>query len=141
MAVVFISPKQRQNVFFIGITVAFILFLIIVFSGVFLAKPAELSGTLVFNKPKINIDMAVFSTDQFNDLQSFSELKTQYSYEAVNSSRKFVKGFLSASSKEEAKSILEGNGLTVQKIEEAQVGRDNPFVTFYQVVRANVPKK
>ena len=80
MAVVFISPKQRQKMFFMGITVMFLLFLIIISLGVFLSKPSEVSSVLVFNKPKVNIDMSIFDSDQFKNLQPFTEMETQYSY-------------------------------------------------------------
>jgi hypothetical protein len=120
--------------FFMGITVILLLFLIIIFFGVFLAKPAEVSPSLVFNKPKVNIDMAVFDSDQFKNLQSFPEMQTQFSYTAVTRDNKTQTGLISAASIEQARTILQGIGLTVSEIKEAQTGRDNPFATYYQSV-------
>ena len=82
MAVVFISPKQRQKMFFMGITVVFLLILIIISLGVFLAQPKTVSPVLVFNKPKVNIDMTIFDSDQFKNLEPFAEMEIQYSYNA-----------------------------------------------------------
>lgn len=133
MAVVFISPKQRQKMFFIGITVVFLLFLILISLGVFLSKPQEVSPVLVFNKPKVNIDMTIFDSDQFKNLQSFPEMETQYSYNAVTKNNKPQAGFIPAVSIDQAKTILESEGLNVSEIKEAQIGRDNPFTPYYQI--------
>lgn len=134
MAVVFISPKQRQKVFFIGITVIFLLFLLIISLGVFSSKPKEVSPVLVFNKPKVSIDMSIFDSDQFKNLQPFTQMQTQYSYIAVDKDNKPVTGSISAVSQDEAKTILEGMGLTVSEIKQVEIGRDNPFIPYYQLI-------
>lgn len=131
MAVVFISPKQRQRMFFMGIAVIFLLFLLVVSLGVFLSKPNEVLPELVFNKPKVNINMDVFDSEQFKNLQPFIEMKTQYSYKARTRNNKLQSGFISAVSIEQAKDILEGMGLTVLELEEAEIGRENPFTPYY----------
>jgi len=132
MAVVFISPKRRQRMFFLVITVVFLLFLVIISLAVFLSGPKEISPVLVFNKPKINIDMSIFDSDQFKNLQAFPEMETQYSYKATNKNNKQETGFISAVSIDQARTNLEGNGLTVSEIKEVELGRDNPFVSYYQ---------
>ena len=132
MAVVFISPKQRQKVFFMGITVVFLLFLIIVFLGVFLSKPKQVLKVQVFNKSKVSIDMKIFDTDQFKRLQPFVEMETQYSYKIVEKDGKVETGFMSANSAEQVRKILEGRGLTVSDIKETEIGRENPFTPYYQ---------
>jgi hypothetical protein len=134
VAVVFISPKRRQGIFFVGITLVLLVFLIIIFFGVFLAEPTEVSPVLVFNKPKVNIDMTVFDSDQFKNLQAFPEMQTQYSYTAVTKDNKPQTGLISAVSMEQARTILQGIGLNVSSIKEAQTGRDNPFISYYQIV-------
>jgi len=131
MAVVFISPKKRQKMFFTGITAILLLFLAVMFLGVFFSSPKETSSVLVFNKPKVSIDMSIFSSEQFRDLQPFSEMQIQYSYSATTKDNKTQKGFVFANSKEEAKEIIESNGLSVIDIKEAEIGRDNPFVPYY----------
>ncbi len=137
MAVVFISPKQRQKMFFMGITAVFLLFLIIFSLGVFLSKPKEVSPVLVFNKPKVNIDMSVFDSDQFKNLQIFPEMETQYSYRAIGKDKKIKTGFISAISPDQAKTILESMGLILSELKEVEIGRDNPFIPYYQIITKN----
>jgi predicted tellurium resistance membrane protein TerC len=132
MAVVFISPKQRQKVFFMGITIIFLLFLIAVAFVVFLSKPKEVPQTLVFNKPKVSINLKVFESDQFKNLQPFEEMQMQFSYSAVTKQKKEVTGFISAVSESDARKILEGMDLRVLSIEEAEIGRENPFTPYYE---------
>ncbi|MCX6718705.1 MAG: hypothetical protein NTY81_03860 [Candidatus Staskawiczbacteria bacterium] len=115
-----------------GITIVFLLFLTIVSLGVFLSEPKEVSSSLVFNKPKVNVDMGIFDSEQFKNLQTFSPMQTQYTYTASTSDRQIETGFISAVSKEEAQKILQDMGLTVSKLEEVQIGRDNPFIPYYQ---------
>ena len=134
MAVVFISPKQRQKMFFIGITVMFLLFLVVISLGVFLSKPKEVSPVMVFNKPKVNIDMKIFDSDQFKNLQPFPEMETQYSYKAFTKDNKPETGFISAVSIDQAKAILKSMGLNVSEVKEAEIGRDNPFAPYYPSV-------
>jgi len=120
--------------FFMGITVMFLLFLAVISFGVFLSSPKEVSPVLVFNKPKVNIDMSVFDSDQFNNLQPFPEMQTQYSYSATAKDNKLRTGFITAASMDQAKATLESQGLIVSDIKEVAVGRDNPFIPYYQAV-------
>ena len=105
MAVIFISPKQRQKMFFLGITAVFLLFLTAVSLIVFLSKPKEVPPALVFNKPKVNIDMKIFDSEQFKNLQLFPEVKIQYSYKANTKDNKLRTGFIYAASTDKAKII------------------------------------
>ena len=134
MAVVFISPRQRQRVFFMGITAVVILFLIIISFGVFLSAPAEVSPVLVFNRPKVNIDMSVFGTDQFKNLHSVPDMQTLYSYKATDKNGKPKEGFKVDVSIDQAKTDLEAEGLTITELKEAEAGRTNPFSPYYQPV-------
>jgi len=120
--------------FFIVITVIVLLFLVVVSFGVFLSSPKEVSPVLVFNKPKVNIDMSIFDSDQFKNLQPFPEMEIQYSYKATTKNNKPNTGFITAASIDQAKAILESGGLTVSELKEAAVGRDNPFIRYYQPV-------
>lgn len=128
MAVVFISPKQRQKMFFVGITIMFLIFLIVVSLGVFVIQPREVSQKIVFNETKVNIDMKVFDSDQFKKLQSFPEMPIQYSYKArIGVTSNYQTGFILAANMEEARGNLLIRGLNVVEIKEAEIGRDNPF--------------
>jgi len=132
MAVVFISPKKRQKVFFLGIAITLMLFLIFVSFAVFLAKPAEVPQTLVFNKPKVSIDIGIFDSDQFKGLKSYAQMQTQYTYRATTEDNKVKIGIISAESEEEAKATLSSMGLAIAEIKEVQTGRSNPFTPYYQ---------
>lgn len=132
MAVVFISPKKRQKTFFLGITITLLLFLVVVFLGVFFSEPEESLFVPVFNKPKVNIDMAIFESDQFRNLQPFPEMQIQYSYRAVTKDNKARTGFIFADSIDSAKDIIKNMGLLVIEVKEAEAGRDNPFTPYYQ---------
>jgi len=134
MAVVFISPKDRQKMFLIGIIVIFGLFLAIIFFGIFFSKPKEVSSSLVFNKPKISIDMKIFEKDEFKNLDPFPEIEKVFSYQAQTARRQIRTGYISASSLEDAKASLESTGLAVVGLKEVEIGRDNPFEPYYQVI-------
>jgi hypothetical protein len=134
MAVVFISPKERQKMFIIGITSVVGLFLIVVASIIFFAQPSKsVSNELVFNKPKVKINFDVFESEQFKALESFEKMKIQFSYTASRDG-KTKEGYTSAVSIEEAKSMLEELGYSVSRIEEAEIGRDNPFESYEKIV-------
>jgi hypothetical protein len=133
MAVIFISPKQRQDTFFMLITVIFLLILIGVSLVAFLSKPKESSIVLVFNKPKVNVNMDIFESSVFKGLVPFSEMQIQYAYSAIDKDKKPKTGSVSATSVEEATKILESQGLTVVDIKEVTIGRDNPFIPYYKI--------
>ena len=122
--------------FFMGITIMFLLFLIVISLGVFTSGPKEVSPVLVFNKPKVNIDMSIFDSEQFKNLQPFIRMEMQYSYKAKTRDNRLETGFISAVSINQAKADLENRGLTVSEIKEVEIGRDNPFIPYYQSVVA-----
>ena len=132
MAVVFISPKQRQKMFFLGITVSFLIFLSVIFLIVFFSQPQTNEGPLVFNKPKVNIDFKILDSEQLKNFEPFSQMELQFTYSATNKEGKLTEGLISAVSKEEAIKFLEAIELKVVKIEEVKIGRDNPFAPYSQ---------
>jgi predicted tellurium resistance membrane protein TerC len=134
MAVVFISPKKRQKTFFLGITIAFALFLIFVSLFVFLSKPKDVSETLVFNKPKVSINMEFLDSEQFEKLEPFEEMEVQYVYEVLTKNNVLKTGFISSTSLEQAKKILGSRGLNVKSIKETESGRETPFTPYYQSI-------
>ena len=132
MAVVFISPKKRQRMFLMGIVTGLAIFVLLVALTVFFSQPKQVASELTFNKPKINIDFSVFDSQQFKDLVLFEDMKTQFYYLADTEREKTIEGFVAAVSMEEARQILEGMNLRIIKLEEAKIGRDNPFIPYYQ---------
>jgi len=141
MAVVFISPKQRQKAFFIGITIILLLFLVATSFGVFLSSPKEVQTAMVFNRPKVSIDMSVFDSPEFQGIQAFPLMKPQFSYTATTKDNKPQEGFIVADSIDQAKKQLEDMGLRITQIKPVEVGRNDPFVRYYQQVVAPAPAK
>ncbi len=134
MAIVFISPKQRQKTFFMGITIVVLLFVAIIALSVFFAKPKEIAPELIFNKPKVNINLKALDSEQFKELEPFSEMEVQFSYSAVTEKRKNVTGIISAVSEDAAAEILKSMDLTVIEIKEVEIGRENPFTPYYETL-------
>lgn len=132
MAVVFISPKHRQKMFFMGITASLVLFLLFISLWVFLSKPTGSSSQLVLNKPKVTINLNILESEQFKNLQHFQKIPLQFSYIALDGNGKTIKGYISATSEEEAAGMLKAQGLTAGELKEVGIGRDNPFVPYYQ---------
>jgi len=137
MAVVFISPKQKQKTFFLLITALFVLILSIISLTVFLSKPQEIEFPFFMNKPKVNIDMSVFDSTQFKDLRDMPLPNIQYSYVALDRYRRQKTGFIYSVSIDEARKYLEAQGLLVTQLKEVEVGRDNPFVPYYPTTLSN----
>jgi hypothetical protein len=134
MAVVFISPKKKQRVFFIGITATFLLVLVSITFFVFMSQPQQVAQELGFNKRKVNINFNALDSDQFKELLPFNEMQRQFTYTAENENGDVESGFISAISIEEARKILESIDLIIQDIKEAEIGRENPFTPYYQLM-------
>ena len=134
MAVVFISPKKRQKMFFMGITAMFLFLMVAVALLVFLSQPAEVSSQLVFNKPKVSVNLDIFNSEQFKNLELFGQMEMEFSYTATTTKGKTVQGKVSAASEDDARKILGDEQLSVTDIKLLETGRDNPFVPYYQTV-------
>ncbi len=140
MAVVFISPKQRQKNFLMAIAGGLLLFLVFAFVGIFFTEPNPTQETLVFNKAKVDINMSVFNSERFKNLVPFTQMENQYSYVATNADGKQESGSISASSEPMAITKLQSAGLKVVKIEKIEIGRENPFAPYYQQTLMQTPK-
>lgn len=117
--------------FFVGITIIFLLFLTVVSLGVFFSEPEEIPPTLVFNKPKVNIDMSIFDSALFQGLRPFAEMTPLFSYKALGGNNQLTTGFISADSAEQAVKTLQELGLSVSELKEVETGRENPFISYY----------
>ena len=132
MAIVFISPKQRQRMFFTGITILFLLFLLVVSFGVFLSKPKPAPNQIVLNKPKIDINLQVLESEQVKILEPAAQMDLQFKYAAITDKGSKTSGIITAVSETEARKILLGMQMTGIVLEEAKIGRENPFTPYYQ---------
>ncbi len=87
-----------------------------------------------FKAPDITINFSVVDSARVKSLESFNNIQTEFTYLATDQSGMQSQGTVSASSKAEAKKILEGTGLTVISLQEINVGRSDPFVSYYAPV-------
>ena len=130
MAVVFISPKKKQRKFF-GLAVAvFLMFLAGLALLILLSRPKTPAPELVFNKPKVSLNLEIFGSEQFKNLDPFTEIKIQFAYTGTNKDNQVVSGVIDAGSEEEAEQILRDRGFIAVELESAQIGRENPFIPY-----------
>ena len=118
--------------FFLGITVSFLILLSLIFLIVFFSQPQSSGGVIVFNKPKVNIDFKVLDSEQLKNFEPYSQMELQFAYSATNKDGRLVEGLISAISKEAAIKFIEATELKVVRIEEVKIGRDNPFAPYSQ---------
>ncbi len=130
MAIVFISPKQRQKTIIFGIIGLVSLILIIIGLGVFLKKPKTIPPERVFKAPKIGINFKILESDQLKNLEAFEKLKKEFNYQGKTEEGKIESGEISAVSQEEAFKSLKELGFSDIVVEEIEIGRENPFVPY-----------
>jgi len=133
MAIVFISPKERQKMFFTGITVLVLLIMLIFSLVVLLARPNPVPQELVFNRPKTDINLQVLDSDQIKNLEPPIQQDLQFKYTATTDKGVKTSGVVTAVSEQEAREMLAGLEMTDIILEEAKIGRDNPFIPYYNI--------
>lgn len=131
MAIVFVSPKQRQKMFFLGITILFLLVLSIIGTVVFFSKPEPTPVEQAFIKPKIKINFEVLDLKQVKGSLLMGRVQEEFAYSAATEKGEQKTGSIFAATMEEAKNILEGLGLISVTLEEVEIGRENPFTPYY----------
>ncbi len=134
MAITFISPKTRQRTFFWGISVALVIFFIAMFAVVLLptlnTKPQSVSSSTLFYKPNVQIDFTTIDSPEVKNLQPFPTMQNQFTYVVEDSSGKQVTGNISADSQTDAQQLLEASGDKIISIQEVDIGRSQPFVSY-----------
>jgi len=141
MAITFISPKERQKVFILGIVGLFFLLLIMIGLGVFLAKPKKTAPEEVFLAPEIKINFDVLKSDKIKNLEFFPEIEKEFNYKAQTANGESRSGRIAAPSAEKAMQILIALELSGITLEEIKIGRDNPFTPYYEVKPPAPPAK
>ena len=131
MAIIFVSPKQIQKMFFSGITVLFLLVLAVIGTLVFFSKPKSIPAEQVFIKPKIEINFEILDLEQVKGSLLMERAQKEFTYQSVTNKGKQTSGSIFAASIEEAKKILEDSGLITVTLEEVLIGRENPFTPYY----------
>jgi hypothetical protein len=143
MAVVFISPKSKQKAFLMWIVTGVMAFIAGVAFFVFTYSPTTTIdvGNVIFNKPKVTIDLSILDSDRFKNLNPFDQLETQFSYNGTTDKGKISSGIISAININEARKILVGMGLLVIDLKPVDSGRLNPFTPYYQKIIQETPNK
>ncbi|MBU3934439.1 hypothetical protein KKC00_00490 [Patescibacteria group bacterium] len=131
MAIVFVSPKEKQKVFLLGIVVLFVLFVSGVSLIIFLAEPKETPAELVFKTPEIKINFDVLALGKIKNLDLLSEIEREFNYTAETEDNEDRTGKIAAPSPEKATQILTAMGLSNIILEEIGGGRVNPFSPYY----------
>lgn len=130
MAVVFISPKRRQRIFFASVGLIFLVLFSLILGWIFISKPSKNQISVEFNKPKVTINFKVLDSDQFKSLQSFTSIQPQFKYTGKDASKKPVVGYIAAETKDDALKALQSKGFSEVEVSEVSEGRDNPYVPY-----------
>jgi len=133
VAIVFISPKQRQRMFFTGIAACLALIVLIISLMVLFARPAPVKEDLVFNRPKIDIDFSALDSEMVKNFDTVTKIEMQYAYTAENSKGIKTSGIITASSPQEAQKILTEMKFKNIVLRQATAGRNNPFAPYYDL--------
>ena len=137
MAITFVSPKQRQRIFFGIIAIS----LILIFGGISLAVflPSLLhKGSALLNEfssvNKNSIDVSInfklLDSPQVKNLQPFQEIQTQFAYTVEDKDGVQTSGTIGALNQDDAKKQLEVSGFKVITIQPANAGRTDPFISY-----------
>ncbi len=141
MAIVFISPREKQKVFIMGIAVFFGVVLILISLGVFLSKPKSVEkDKVVFVAPKININFDVLKSPLLQALEFMPEIEKEFNYRAFTLEGKEQSGKIRAVSQNKAIELLTAMNLTKIELTEVAPGRENPFSPYYKI-ETSPPKK
>jgi hypothetical protein len=141
MAIVFISPKGKQRLFFTGMAMLSIAVFMVV--GLFILIP-DFFGRNKYTPTKralteadiatVNInfkfDFSIMDSAKVKNLKLFDQIETSFAYVVVDQQGKQIIGNVSAVDQGNAQKALESNGYKVVEIKEANIGRNNPFVSY-----------
>ena len=136
MAIVFVSPKQRQKMFFLGITIMFLLFLSAVGAAVFFSKPAPTPVEQAFIRPKIEINLKVLDSEQVKGSLIMVRMQKEFVYSAKTDKGVKKAGSVFAATMDEARKKIEEMELIIIDLEEVEIGRENPFAPYYTITNA-----
>lgn len=138
MAIVFVSPKKKQKIFFTITALIMTLFLVGVSLIALLPEFKEGLAIIPINietgyitVPEVKINFNVVDSDSVRKLEPFVILEPEFSYVAQDSTGKQLTGMLLASSQNQAETILKGMGLTIIEIREVNAGKQEPFIPYY----------
>jgi hypothetical protein len=134
MAIVFISPKKKQSIFFTGIALSLVVFFGIVSVIIFFPQLINIHQSAAIPsatiRPDIAVNLSIIDSDSVKNLQPFLNLETEYTYVVQDKNGKQTTGNISAATTQDAQKMLEAAGFKVSSLTEMGVGRTNPFVSY-----------
>lgn len=133
MAIVFISPKNRQKNLLIGIIIFFVLVLVLTTVAVLNSNPSKSSSDAYFKKTVITINYNLLNSKDVQGLEPLPEIQEEYLYTGLSKDKKPVSGKVLAVSEVDAQEKLKEMNVLEAKIEKVSTGRENPFSIYYQV--------
>jgi len=121
--------------FFLGITILFLLVLSAIGSIVFFYQPKVdlIEEPTYFIKPKIKIDFTVLDLQQVTGSILMGRVQKEFVYSGLTEQGGQETGSVFAVTKDEAENNLKDMGLTMITLEEIAVGRENPFEPYYVI--------
>lgn len=134
MPIIFVSPKKIKRELVVRTALAFglvLLFAVLAFLFVvFASSPPVLSGAAGAVQ-NASVDLTVLDSAEIGNLEPFPKVKITFEYTATDEKNRSISGKILSYSKDEAQGLLEKDGFTVLSLEEATIGRDNPFDVYY----------
>lgn len=140
MAIVFISPKEKQKVFFGAIAGVFGFIVIVIAIIILLSRPAPIAQEKVFKKPPIKINFALLDSDKLKNLQPFPQIEAEFTYTAKDAEDRDVAGKITAASEDDARKAIEAMNLKILTINGPLLGQDNPFTPYVLPSPTPTPK-
>ncbi len=133
MAIVFVSAKAKQAVFFrttaiLVISTLLVAFLVFIITGLWGSGKMAIKGGP--GQPDIAINLNIADSAKISNLEPFYSLETEFAYLVLDENQQQVEGNISAFTKEEAQKSLESSGFKVLNLKEAGLGRNQPFISY-----------
>ncbi|OGZ73046.1 MAG: hypothetical protein A2908_01825 [Candidatus Staskawiczbacteria bacterium RIFCSPLOWO2_01_FULL_38_12b] len=134
MAIVFISPKKRQRMFF-GIMMVSLFFIFIAISLVMflpelINKNKNIPPDMSFDQPDVVINFKILDSEKVKALEPFTRLETEFDYIVQDQDDQQMSGTILAATNEDAQKLLEKSGYRVLMLKEVNLGRSEPFVSY-----------
>ena len=82
--------------------------------------------------PTVKIDFATINSARVKSLAPFELVETEFDYIGEDQALQKISGKISAKSLELARAALESTGLKVLSLTEDNIGRNEPFIPYYQ---------
>lgn len=138
MAILFTLKKRKEKVFLWSVI---ILLALALFSISLFVFPPQVENALlnsekeVSDRSDIKIDLSIIDLEQVKNLEPFLDnAETEFNFIAKDKNGKQMTGNILAPNKDEAIRILKEKGFDVSSIKESNLGKNEPFVPYYQTI-------